>query len=268
MLASLAIIGMLEVFAITTVRWASLPPVRGSLRLGQLGQQVGELVAALAAADVDDHVGIGPLRDLLQQHGLAGAEPAGHSAGTAPGHREEHVEYPLAGLQRAAAVQPLGVSAEAAVPARYWSAHRLTAHRGDHVAAPATGPAGRELADRAAGPRRDQHPVARPRPGRPPCPGTSPAVTTVAVTGLGAERTRPDRPAFRRCSTAVAARLACLAGSSQAPAPAAAAAGRPRPRRAAAARAWPTAARHARTRRRRGPGRRCTHRPARLRGPR
>ena len=57
-----------------TVRSASRPPVRGSASSRQLGDDVGHLVAAFAAADVDDHVGVAPLGDLLQQHGLARAE--------------------------------------------------------------------------------------------------------------------------------------------------------------------------------------------------
>ena len=101
MLASRAIIGMLEVLAMTTVRSASGPPVRGSIELGELADHVGHLVATLAAADVDDDVGVAPLGDLLQQHRLAGAEPAGDPDRAAARHGEQQVDDPLAGEQRA-----------------------------------------------------------------------------------------------------------------------------------------------------------------------
>ena len=100
MLASRAIIGMFEVFAMTTVRAASLPSGARIAEPGEFAQHVGQLVAAFAAADVHDHVRVAPLRDLLQQHGLAGAEPAGHGAAAALGDREQHVDHPLPGDQR------------------------------------------------------------------------------------------------------------------------------------------------------------------------
>ena len=68
----------------TTVRSASRPPGPRVGQLGELAEHVGQLVAALAAADVDDHVGVAPLGDLLQQHRLAGAEPAGHRGACHP----------------------------------------------------------------------------------------------------------------------------------------------------------------------------------------
>ena len=55
---------------------------------GELLEHLGELVAALAAADVDDHVGVGPLRQRLLEHGLAGAEAAGDGGGSATSDRE------------------------------------------------------------------------------------------------------------------------------------------------------------------------------------
>ena len=81
--------------------------------LGQLGEHVGHLVAALAAADVDDHVGGAPLGDLLEEHGLAGAEAARDGGAAAPGDREHGVENPLAGQQRLVALEPAPAPAAA-----------------------------------------------------------------------------------------------------------------------------------------------------------
>ena len=60
---------------------------------------VGHLVAALTAADVDDDVGVAPLGHLLQEHGLSGAEAARHGSRAAPRHGVEQVEHTLAGVQ-------------------------------------------------------------------------------------------------------------------------------------------------------------------------
>ena len=87
---------MFDVLAISTVRSSSGRAVRGSSRCGHLLEDVGHLVAALAAADVDDHVGVAPLRDLLQQDGLAGPEAARHGGAAAARDREEEVERALA----------------------------------------------------------------------------------------------------------------------------------------------------------------------------
>jgi hypothetical protein len=76
-------------------------------QLTQVCDDVGHLVAALAASDVDDDVGVAPLRDLLQQHRLARAEPAGHGRRAAPGHRVEQVDDPLPGDQPGPRVDPL-----------------------------------------------------------------------------------------------------------------------------------------------------------------
>ena len=50
----------------------------------ELLQHVGELVPALAATDVHDHRRVTPLRDLLQRHRLARAEPARDRRRAAP----------------------------------------------------------------------------------------------------------------------------------------------------------------------------------------
>ena len=91
---------MFDVLAISTVRSSSERPVRGSSSVAISCEHVRELVAALAAAHVDDHVGVAPLGDLLQQHGLAGAEAARHGGGRPARDREQQVERALAGAER------------------------------------------------------------------------------------------------------------------------------------------------------------------------
>ena len=70
------------------------------LELRELVEHLGHLVAALAAADVDDHVGVAPLGERFLQHGLAGAEAAGQRGAAAARHREQRVEDALAGDHR------------------------------------------------------------------------------------------------------------------------------------------------------------------------
>ena len=43
---------------------------------GELFEELGHLVAALAAAEIDDDVGVAAFRERFEQHGLAGAESA------------------------------------------------------------------------------------------------------------------------------------------------------------------------------------------------
>ncbi len=69
-------------------------------QLRELPQHVGHLVAALAAADVDHDVHVGPLGQLVLHHGLAGAEGTGHGGGAALGDGEHGVDDALAGLER------------------------------------------------------------------------------------------------------------------------------------------------------------------------
>ena len=76
--------------------------VAGVLQLGELHQNVGHLVAALAAADVDDDVHVRPLGQLVLHHGLAGAEGAGDGGGAALGDGEERVDDALAAVHGAA----------------------------------------------------------------------------------------------------------------------------------------------------------------------
>ena len=70
------------------------------MQLRELHQNVGHLVAALAAADVDDDVDVGPLRQLMLHDGLARAEGAGDGGGAALGQREHGVDDALAGHER------------------------------------------------------------------------------------------------------------------------------------------------------------------------
>ena len=81
--------------------------MRGSSSSREVAQDVGHLVAALAAADVDDHVGVAPLRDLLQEHRLAGAEAARDGGGAPARDGKEEVERPLPGHERSAPRRPL-----------------------------------------------------------------------------------------------------------------------------------------------------------------
>ena len=213
----------------TTVR--SREPAAGArvLSAGELGEHVGHLVAALAAADVDDHVGIAPFRDLLKQHGLAGAEPARHRAGAAPGHREQQVEHPLAGLQRAAAIQPLGVRPRPPHRPGAGQRDRLAAHGRDRVAGSGRPPAASPLTTPPA-PGGTSTRYGTP-PGSATVPRQLPAVTTAPSLASGLNSTRVH-PAV--CRTAVCAPAAGRPGSSQVGAAAAtAAAARRRPRRAA-----------------------------------
>jgi len=78
---------------------------------------------ALAAPDVDDDVGITPFRQLLQQHRLSGAEPAGHASAAAAGHREQQIQGALPGAQHRGLRLP--------GPVRPGLAHR-PAHRHPH----------------------------------------------------------------------------------------------------------------------------------------
>ncbi len=84
----------------STVRFISGSPRPRVLQLRELQQHVGHLVAALAAADVDDDLGVGPLGQLVLDDGLARAERAGHAGGPALGDREEGVDDALAGDER------------------------------------------------------------------------------------------------------------------------------------------------------------------------
>ena len=87
--ASRAATGMLEVLAIRMVRSSRAWPVRGSCEVGQFGQDAGHFIAPLAAAHVDDEVGLAPLGELVLGDGLAGAEPPGDGRGAALGQGKQ-----------------------------------------------------------------------------------------------------------------------------------------------------------------------------------
>ena len=199
-----------------TVRSASRPPVRGSVERGELGEHVGHLVAALAAADVDDHVGVAPLGDLLQQHGLAGAEAAGHGGAAAAGDREEQRRAPAG--RSAAASAASSRSRHGPRPADR-PASRPAARGAPPTVATGVGrpwyrPGGASRSTAPAAPGRDQHAVldgaARPAT----VPSTSPAPTSLARASprCGRTPTRPGpagagrRPAPARCRRSASGR--------------------------------------------------------------
>ena len=72
----------------------------GILQLGHEFQHIGQLVAAFAAADVDDDLGIAPAGHLLLEHGLAGTKGAGNRRLAALEQGIEGVEDALPGNQR------------------------------------------------------------------------------------------------------------------------------------------------------------------------
>ena len=64
-------------------------------QLGELTENIGHLVAALAAADVDHQIHVAPLGQLVLYHGLTRAEGAGNAGGTALGDGEQSVDGTL-----------------------------------------------------------------------------------------------------------------------------------------------------------------------------
>ena len=240
-----------------TVRSASRPPGARVRELGQLGEHVGHLVAALAAADVDDHVGVAPLGDLLQQHGLAGAEAARarrRCCRGRPGRAASSTRWPVSsGSPRR---EPLRARAAARRTGQLTSPARpATADDRGHGSSvgrrcPASARATRRVRGRPAAPARGT--PALPAPGT--VPSTLPAVTVVARA----------RTAGCQAQVLGVRRGWSAPGTSQVGARTAAAAARRRRRRAAAGRAGRTAGRpSARDRVARRPGRRCTRRPGR-----
>ena len=70
-------------------------------KLRELHENVCHLIAALAAADVDNYIDVRPLCKLVLNDGLARAERAGNCRSTALCYREERVDYSLSGVHRA-----------------------------------------------------------------------------------------------------------------------------------------------------------------------
>ena len=79
------------------------------LEFGELHKNVGHLVAALAAAYVDNDIDVRPLRQLVLYNGLAGTEGAGDCRGTALCDWEQSVYDTLAAVHGAAGDVFLGV---------------------------------------------------------------------------------------------------------------------------------------------------------------
>jgi hypothetical protein len=77
-------------------------------QLGKLTQDLGHLVAALAATHVDDDVGFREARERLLDHRLAGAKAARQCDGAALGNGEEQVEDPLTRHEGSVGRQALG----------------------------------------------------------------------------------------------------------------------------------------------------------------
>ena len=98
---------MLDVLAKMMVRSTRRPPGRRVGELGQLVDEVGQLVAPFTASDVDDDVGVAPLGQLFEQHGLAFAEAADDGGAAALGDRFDDVEHSLAGDEGLAVVAAL-----------------------------------------------------------------------------------------------------------------------------------------------------------------
>ena len=71
----------------------------GVNEFGELHQNVCHLVAALAAADVDHYIHVGPLCKGVLHNGFTAAEGAGDCGGAALGHGEHGIHYSLAALQ-------------------------------------------------------------------------------------------------------------------------------------------------------------------------
>ena len=74
--------------------------------LRKLVEHLRQLVAALAAGDVDDHVGVPPLGERLLEHRLAGAEAARNRRRAAARKREERVDRPLTADERRVEAEP------------------------------------------------------------------------------------------------------------------------------------------------------------------
>ena len=90
---------MLEVLAISVVRSIKeIAGTSGSIKLRELLQYLGHLIAALSAADIDDNVGIGPFGDLMLGHGFSVCRNRRASAAVPPlamGNRVSRIRCPV-----------------------------------------------------------------------------------------------------------------------------------------------------------------------------
>ena len=123
----------------------------------ELVEHLGQLVAALAARDVDDHVRVPPLRERLLEHGLAGAEPARDRRGAASGEREERVDRPLSRDERRVEREPAGGGAGGAHGPAREHRQRLAVDPDDRLVDART--TGADLRDRAGDAGRDEDAV-------------------------------------------------------------------------------------------------------------
>ncbi len=177
-----------------TVRSISARPVRGSSSCREFVQHLGHLVAAFAAADVDDDVRVAPLGQRLLQHGLAGAEAAGNRgarrrAPPGTGCRGCAGRSPAA-RRPAVAAPPAAAGAPASGGTVRWSARGPT-----HRAAMPTRRVGIDFAARGDGLDHAAHSPAAagtaghapsPRPRRTTAPGAS--VSPTATVGTKTKR--------------------------------------------------------------------------------
>ena len=69
-------------------------------QLGEFLQNLRHLVSTLPAADIDDDIGITPLRQLMLRHGLSGTKAARNRCRSTLGNREQRIENTLPGNQR------------------------------------------------------------------------------------------------------------------------------------------------------------------------
>ena len=153
MLASRAMTGMFDVFAMIAVRSDNAAARTRVFERAQLVQRVGQLVAPLAAAHVDDHVRVTPFRDLLEEHGLAGAEATEHRGRRTFRDRLEEVEDPLTGDERDRGFEAIAVRAWLADRPPLGDGDRDAVDGGDRILRPIRAWR-REPADRAGEPGR------------------------------------------------------------------------------------------------------------------
>ena len=154
----------------TTVRSTSRPPVRGSASSASSLDHVGHLVAALAAPDVDDDVGVAPLGDLLQQHGLAGAEAARAPPPCCPGRPGRAGRAPAARSCSGTAASSRSRNGRGRrTGQRPASGTSVSPTRATTASAAAHGPGGAQPGHRAATARAGPARGAARRRRRPPC---------------------------------------------------------------------------------------------------
>ena len=70
------------------------------MKLGEIFQNLGHFISALAAADVDNDVRVGPLGNLVLGHGFARTKSAGNGCCTAFCNGEQSIQNTLSRHQR------------------------------------------------------------------------------------------------------------------------------------------------------------------------